>query len=306
MFAISETGPEAAAGDYFTALELGTAIQARTGWKIDYRPKGDDWLDLTGIDILVVMRDDYQLDLISNAKSNLIKVAWARNWFERWCDIPNIEGFDLIFASSQCAARFMSQRAGRLVKIMRIASNAERFNTHDRHQPPVLDYVFTGSYWQAERDIVDSLASLPKSFNGAVYGKHWDQVPSMVHLNRGFVPYDQLPAIYSQAAIVIDDANHVTKDWGAANSRVFDALAAGCLVITNSQSVSDEVFGGLLPVYQNAKDLADKLTFYLGDVDARLKLQEDLRTAVLTQHLYTHRAFEFGLHLRHVKQSLSD
>jgi hypothetical protein len=40
--------------------------------------------------------------------------------------------------------------------------------------------------------------------------------------------------VYRQAAIVIDDANHVTKTWGAANSRVFDALAAGCLVITNS------------------------------------------------------------------------
>lgn len=37
--------------------------------------------------------------------------------------------------------------------------------------------------------------------------------------------------------------------------RVFDALAAGCLVITNSRPVSDELFGGALPVYDDAKTL---------------------------------------------------
>lgn len=67
-------------------------------------------------------------------------------------------------------------------------------------------------------------------------------------LYRGFVKYDELPSVYAQSRLVIDDANHQTKTWGAANSRVFDALAAGCLIITNSQSVSDEVFGDLLPV----------------------------------------------------------
>ncbi len=40
-FAVTETGPDAAAGDYFTALELGSALQARFGWQIDYRPKAE-------------------------------------------------------------------------------------------------------------------------------------------------------------------------------------------------------------------------------------------------------------------------
>jgi hypothetical protein len=37
----------------------------------------------------------------------------------------------------------------------------------------------------------------------------------------------------SKTVVGIDDANHVTKIWGAANSRVFDALAASCHVIIN-------------------------------------------------------------------------
>jgi hypothetical protein len=48
-FAVTETGPEAAAGDYFTAIELGAALQARFGWQIDYRSKGEGWYDLAGV-----------------------------------------------------------------------------------------------------------------------------------------------------------------------------------------------------------------------------------------------------------------
>jgi len=296
-FAVTEVGAESAAGDYFTALELGNALVARHGWPIQYLPKGDAWYDLADVDILIVMVEDFDLRLIRNAAPGLVTVAWARNWFERWCDQPCIADYSVLMASSRRAADFMSQRLGKRVRLLRIATNAERFNLADRPQLPTLDYVFTGSYWQAERDIASALAALPKHLRGAVYGKNWEQVPALAGLNKGFVPYSQMPGVYRQATIVIDDANHVTKAWGAANSRVFDALAAGCLVITNSESVSQEVFDGLLPVYTSPAELAELLQRYLGDAPARLALQAGLRQRVLQRHLYQHRALEFGLHL---------
>ena len=73
--------------------------------------------------------------------------------------------------------------------------------------------------------------------------------------------------LYQQSLLVLDDANHVTKTWGAANSRVFDALAAGCLVITNSQSVSDEVFDGELPVYRDPMHLKELVDHFLNDIN---------------------------------------
>ncbi len=50
--------------------------------------------------------------------------------------------------------------------------------------------------------------------------------------------------------VVIDDANHVTEPWGSVNSRVFDALSSGALVITNSRRGSEDVFAGLLIIFQ--------------------------------------------------------
>lgn len=304
-FAVTEAGPEAAAGDYFTALELGTALQARFGWHIEYRSKNDEgegWYDLAGIDLLVVMVEEYELPAIRNASLHLVTIAWARNWFERWCYHPWVADYDLHLASSRQAADFMSQRTGKLARLLRIATNPGRFNTDGRPARPTLDYVFTGHYWQAERDIVDALSALPTHYRGAIYGKNWEQVPALAHLHRGFVPYGQIHEVYRQATIVIDDANHVTKEWGAANSRVFDALAAGCLVITNSQSVSDDAFDGRLPVYESPEGLANLLERYLNNEDERSHLLDELRGMVLARHCYAHRAMELGVHLRSLRK----
>jgi len=79
-FAVTETGPDAAAGDYFTALELGAALQARFGWQIEYRSKdegGEGWYDLAGVDLLVVMVEEFELPSIRNASPHLVTIAWA-------------------------------------------------------------------------------------------------------------------------------------------------------------------------------------------------------------------------------------
>jgi GT2 family glycosyltransferase len=296
-FAVTETGDDAAAGDLFTAMELGAALARRFGWHIDYLPQGPGWYALAGVDVVVAMVDEFDPRRIHGHHARLVRVAWARNWFERWCDRPWAGSYDLYLASSQRSARYLSERTGSLARLLRIATNPQRFHADSRPAEPPLDYVFTGSYWGVDRDITPALGAMPPALRGAIYGKHWQTHAQLAALDRGFVPYADLPAVYRQAAVVIDDANHVTKAWGAANSRVFDALAAGCLVVTNSESVSDEVFDGQLPVYQSPADLARLVSHYVQDAAARAALVQQLRSQVLARHSYEHRAMEFRLHL---------
>ena len=196
VFAVTETGPEAAAGDYFTALELGTALEARYGWQVDYFPKGDSWYDLAGVDVLITMVDEYELPLIRHAAPSLITIAWARNWFERWCDRPWIGDYSLLLASSRQAISYMSQRTGKLTRLLRIATNPARFNANQRGPTPEMHYVFTGSYWQSARDITTALIAIPPHFRGAVYGRHWEDVPKLADLHRGFISYDRILEVY--------------------------------------------------------------------------------------------------------------
>lgn len=178
-----------------------------------------------------------------------------------------------------------------------IATNPDRF--HDRGRPieSTWDWVFTGSLWGAPRDVMVSLLAMPETLRGAIFGRGWPDVPVLAQWDKGFVPYTELPEVYRQAAIVVGDANHATKPWGAANSRVFDALAAGCLVITHSSLVSDELFDGHLPVYGTPGELADLLECYAADDIGRAQLVARLRAVVLEQHVYSQRAFELAVQL---------
>lgn len=291
-FAVTDSGPNSAAGDYFTALELGAALTSRYGWQVTYLPEGA-WYALEGVDIIVAMRDDFDPRCIVGGNKSLITVAWARNWFERWCDQPSIGDFSHILASSQLSARWMSERLGRLVHPLRIATNPKRFDNSQRSANPEFDFVFTGNYWGSSRDIAAAFPVLGEQYRGAVFGKNWQEIAELKPWYGGFVPYAELPEIYRNSTLVIDDANHVTKDWAAANSRVFDALAAGCLVITNSASVSEEVFAGDLPVYTDADELQRLVTHFLKDTAARERLLAHLRERVLKEHTYAQRAVAF-------------
>jgi hypothetical protein len=112
------------------------------------------------------MVDDYELPAIRKAAPHLTTIAWARNWFERWCEHSWIVDYGLLLASSRRAADFMGLHTGK--RLLRIATNPDFFNTDGRPARPMLDYVFTGSFWQAERDIVQALSALPDHYRGIV------------------------------------------------------------------------------------------------------------------------------------------
>jgi len=92
--------------------------------------------------------------------------------------------------------------------------------------------------------------------------------------------------------VVIDDAvNGITKPWGSMNSRVFDALASGALVVTNNTAGVDELFGDQLPTYETRDELHTVLNTFLKDENRRSALVNALRIEVLDKHTYRKRAF---------------
>lgn len=100
-----------------------------------------------------------------------------------------------------------------------------------------------------------------------MFGKNWEKHPRFKEYYKGFVPYAKLPEIYNQTKILVDDANHVTKEWGSVNSRVFDAIASGTLVISNSAEASRDVFNGMLDVYKDVEDLKLLMDKYINNKD---------------------------------------
>ena len=293
--AVTDYGPEVTAGDYFTAQEIAKYLE-EFGWTINYLSRlKNEWYQIDNdTDVIISLLDAYDLTKLPKRNTRITTVAWARNWFDRWCDNPCFDDYDMVFASSNKSCEYVRNHSKQEPMLLPIASNTERFNIKPNCKNPEFfksDICFTGSYWDSPREIMQALSNdaLEKySFN--VYGANWEKFDKFKPYNKGFVAYHDMPNVYHHTKIVIDDANHVTKPYGAVNSRVFDALLSGALVITNGVEGSKDLFDAELPYYENSKELDELLGFYLNNEEARLEKVKQLKEIILNDHTYEHRA----------------
>lgn len=287
-FAVSEAHEATSAGDYFTALELGTALQAIAPVHVRYLPR-DQWYDLSGVDILIVMVDGFDASRVKVCRPHVRLIAWARNWIDRWAEAPSLHAFDQLWAASDMAADYLSRATHGSAATVRIATNPERFAQGVAKQDLLSSYCFTGSRFGVPRDI--EFALKPDAINGSgkVFGHNWTG-HELEAISDGDRPYPDMPDIYASTKIVLDDANIATHRWGCVNSRVFDALGAGRLVLTNGASGAQEVFGDQLPTWSGKADLTTSLNSWLADDKARARRVESLQAEVLAKHTYAVRA----------------
>ena len=99
--AVTDYGPKVTAGDYFTAQELAVYLE-EFGWSVNYLSRlKDEWYQLDDdVDVLISLLDAYDLNQLPERKTRLYTIAWARNWFDRWCEMPCFNDYDRVFASS--------------------------------------------------------------------------------------------------------------------------------------------------------------------------------------------------------------
>lgn len=293
-FVVTESHSEAIAGDYFTALELSLSIKQTIDCEIRFLPQrgpgSSNKYDAQGVDFLIVMIDRFDLSRLKNASPHIVTVAWMRNWFDRWSEWEWFRDYDLYWTSSEKACEFVRSEYSLPSKVVRIATNSNRFSCSPSAMNRDIDICFTGSYWKVKREIEDAIGAL-KKYNTHFYGHGWDQHSEIKDLHFGVLKYEDIAPIYARSKIVIDDGAVSTKHWASVNSRVFDALASGCLVITNAKEAVSEFLPECdIPTYSSESELDELLEFYLSNEPARVKKCDELRNYILHNHSYDNRA----------------
>ena len=290
-FAVTEAEMHTSAGDYFTALELGIQLRKKFGWEVFFVQMGS--FTIPGTDVLVVMRHDYNIRNIVNGNPGLVTVAWIRNRTDEWLAQPEFNDFQIIFASSQKIVDHLYCTAKRNAILLPIATNSERFSPSRADPAYLSDVVFTGNYHGVARGAVEMMNLDNAPYKFAIYGHNWKNHPELYRYCRGGLRYDTLSRAYTSSKIVIDDSHPVTRDWNSVNSRVFDAIACGKIIITNCTEGAKELFGNKLPTFTTKKQLNRLIDQLLQDDKKREKLAQELRRIVLSKHTYAHRADTF-------------
>lgn len=292
-FVVSEEGETASAGDYFTAYEFGEALK-ELGWEVSFlsRRGSGNWYEIEDdVDVVISMLDAYDPNKIRCSNQSLITVAWPRNWFDRWVSHSGFSAYDVIFAPSTIACEYIKEESGREAFLLPLATNTIKFNDRvSKKAEYISDYCFTGSYWDDPREIIEFLNPDMIPYDFKLYGKNWDKIEKFKSHYQGFINYSNLPEVYASTKIVIDDANRVTKGYGSVNSRVYDAIACGALVLTNGVRGAEETFEGKLPVFSSENELKNLIEYYLSNEDVRIAKIQELQDFVLKNHSYGERA----------------
>ncbi len=241
-----------------------------------------------GVEAIVVLLDACD---IRRLPRGLVTMAWIRNWPDRWLERPWFDEFDLVFGSSERIVEMVRARSAKVASLLPIATNPTRFGDVEPSPELACDVLFIGSYWNQHRDVVDALPALAaRGYSVHVYGRGWDDVPGFAALDRGYLPYDDVPRAYASARIVVDDAASSTKACGSVNSRVFDALSVGAVVLTNSVPGVPELFDADFPTWSDASSLVDLVEATLADPEAAATRAAAYQASVRRLHTYPLRA----------------
>lgn len=291
---ITKDDPRAGYGDWFTAHELGDALET-LGWRVSYVERYDErWYDLDpSTDVLLVLLDAFELPKVPRG---IVSVAWVRNWTDRWISRPWFDDYDIVLASSARSKEIIEERSAKSARLFPLATNPDRFSSSAAS--PVHDAVFVGSYWEEPRRIAEALPQVADELDIRVYGHGWHKTRALERFAPEPAEYADLPEIYTSANVVIDDTAHHARPYEAVNARVFDALAAGSVVISDNEPGIREMFDDEFPTWSDAEELEEWITTLRDDPRKRQEIQQKYRSEVLRSHTYERRATQLREILR--------
>lgn len=214
-----------------------------------------------------------------------VNVLWVISHPER-VDRRRTEGYDLVLTASEPFAAELTPIAPAPVVPLHQATDPERF----RPEPggPAHDLLFVGNSRRTRRTIVDDLT--PTRHDLAVYGGDW--TPDLLdprHLRGEIVHNAELHRHYAAAKIVLNDHWPEMARLGFVSNRIFDALAAGAMVVTDPVEGLERLFDGAVLTYRGREELRGLVDRYLDDAGARRDLAGRGRAAVLERHTFAHR-----------------
>lgn len=161
------------------------------------------------------------------------------------------------------------------------------------------DIIFVGSNWHDRTSLRYALES---GFNVAVYGYNWQGIVPQDMYKSQYIENKELNRYYSSAKIVLNDHRPDMKEFGFINNRIYDATAAGALVVSDYMPEIEYIYGDSVPMYKTKEELAYLLNYYLTHEDERINLAKKARDITLQNFTNAVIAEKILAEIKHMRQ----
>ena len=188
--------------------------------------------------------------------------------------------FDLVLVASQVFADRLRPEVAVPVATWLQATNTRLFRPGD--EPRSIELLFVGNSRRQDRPIVRWAveAGLPLT----VYGGDWDGLVPRDVVAGEFVPNHELPELYSRAKVILNDHWPEMAEHGFVSNRVFDALACGTPVISDSVAHMDAIVSGGVTTVDGPEALAEAYAQLTSDPRRIAEVGEAGRSIVVAEH----------------------
>ena len=167
-----------------------------------------------------------------------------------------LDSYDLSFAASLSWSDQMSRMTRKPVSPLLQATNADQFHpdagANSRHRA-----LFIGSSRGQQREIIQ--AAIAAGVPLDIYGPDWDGQPAADFVRGTFVPRDDVARHYANSDLVLCDHWPDMARNGFISNRIFDAVAAGAVVVSDPVEGIEEIFGDCVIQYSRPEQIAAAL-----------------------------------------------
>lgn len=242
-------------GDYHFGMSLQNALMSQ-GVQVEQH-FWPDWGIDAGEDVVLVLR----------GKRSWVPPAKRRDrQYLMWvlshpADLTAAEcdAYDRIYSASETHQRLLAAVTATPVGLMRQCTDIDRFFPPDRcitedavHRK---ETIFVGNSRNVRREIVQWAIDIGHPL--AIYGREWERFGFKPYVRSKWVENDELPELYRQSRVCLNDHWHDMRNFGMISNRIFDALACGLPVISDHFPELEEVVGDAVLYAGSANDLRE-------------------------------------------------
>ncbi len=269
-------------GDFHYAHSLGKCL-SDIGW--DYRVDCQDTWYTEPSDVALVLRGRHRY--FPENTEGKVNFQWIISHPNRLKE-SELADFDHIFVASSVFSRKLRLAVGTPITTLYQAC-IDSTDCRDNSIQSEHDLLFIASSRNQKREMVEWCYDTKLPLD--LYGTGWEGDAKALSMLKGnYVSNEKIMEFYRSSRIVLNDHWPDMRSNGFISNRIFDACAAGSLVITDKVLGLENVFGDSVIIAENGSQLAEKVNFFLANENIRKAKASKAQEIVLEGHTFKHRA----------------
>lgn len=199
--------------------------------------------------------------------------------------VEEVEAYTLVYSASATFRALIRDSTSTPIELLRQCTDTEIFYPPSGPDTDRSGIVFVASARGARRDMAHWAHSARTDLT--IVGRNWDKEALAPLRVQSYVPNAQVADIYRRSRLSLNDHWLDMKRFGMISNRIFDSLACGTPVLSDSFPELREFFGNNILHANNVVEYCDAISQYEQDYPRLLEMADEAGARVRREHSFS-------------------